>query len=576
MPRFEAKGQVLQTATGYSARVRVAPGPNGRPSFPLAARSEAAAEERTKVLAGIAKRLRGPASRNELEELLTAAGDARTPNALADALKVADMLEAGETERVTSALAPTFEAFAKEWTSGDLRKKHPDHVREKDATRDLQVLRDYINPEIGPTHLPDVTLEHAERVMAKLPPELAPRSRKIVAQCMSKVLSLAVYPGRHIARNPIPREWMPKVPRSANKAKAYLYPEEDAKLLSCNAVDLERRIAYGVLAREGMRASELALLRWRDVDLKHGRVRLDENKTDDPRAWALSPDVVRALAWWKKKWGGEESDLVIRFDLANAVWWLRGAPDWKADDGPKGRGDLRTAGVTRPELFERSKARQPLRVHDLRATFVTVSLANGKSEQWVTDRTGHRSSAMLALYTRQARTWSELGLGELRPLDALLPEMRKARRPAPPPLDKHWTSGSSSGAIPGAPVARSAGFSAVPEKQRAVPPLAKPSYVGSNPIRTSGDLPEDSHRDRPHERAEHAARWASTPRPGDRAAARDAGRARRRRRNRRPGSPPPGAPAPRVPLSLLRGAEGRDRRAGPGGRRRRAAAGHSA
>lgn len=55
------------------------------------------------------------------------------------------------------------------------------------------------------------------------------------------------------------------------------------------------RLAYGILTREGMRASELAALRWRDLDLDHGRVRLDENKTDDPRAWALSPDVVRTL-----------------------------------------------------------------------------------------------------------------------------------------------------------------------------------------------------------------------------------------------------------------------------------------
>ncbi len=77
--------------------------------------------------------------------------------------------------------------------------------------------------------------------------------------------------------------------------------------------------------------------------------------------------------------------------------------------------------MTRAELFERSASRMPIRLHDLRATFVTVSLANGNTEQWVTDRTGHKSSQMLALYTRQARTWSELALGELGALDGLLP-----------------------------------------------------------------------------------------------------------------------------------------------------------
>ena len=59
----------------------------------------------------------------------------------------------------------------------------------------------------------------------------------------------------------------------------------------------------------------------------------------------------------------------------------------------------------------------------MRATFVAVSLANGKTETWVADRTGHRSSAMLKRYRRQARTWAELGLGNLTSLGLALPEL---------------------------------------------------------------------------------------------------------------------------------------------------------
>jgi len=179
-----------------------------------------------------------------------------------------------------------------------------------------------------------------------------------------------------------------------------------------------------------MRASELALLKWRDIDLEHGRVRLDENKTDDPRAWALSPDVTRVLAWWKKRTGGGDCDFVIRLDLSQGPRWLRGKT-WDPKTGHKNEiGDLRTAGITRSELFERTASRQPIRLHDLRATFVTVNLANGKTEQWVMDRTGHKSSQMIALYARQARTWAELNLGSLSPLDTLLPEMsREASQP---------------------------------------------------------------------------------------------------------------------------------------------------
>ncbi len=80
------------------------------------------------------------------------------------------------------------------------------------------------------------------------------------------------------------------------------------------------------------------------------------------------------------------------------------------------------------------RPRQPIRLHDLRATFVTVSLASGRTEQWVTDRMGQKSSAMVALYARRARPWSELNLGTLGPLDELPPEVpTNARADGSPP-----------------------------------------------------------------------------------------------------------------------------------------------
>jgi len=87
---------------------------------------------------------------------------------------------------------------------------------------------------------------------------------------------------------------------------------------------------------------------------------------------------------------------------------------------------LKAAEVTREALFESSDKRHPVRAHDLRATFITVSLANGRSETWVADRTGHRSSQMINRYRRAARTLAELGLGQLTPLDQAIPELRAA------------------------------------------------------------------------------------------------------------------------------------------------------
>lgn len=433
MARFSATGQVFHNANGYSARVRVGSGPNDRPVFALLARDDNEAEKRAALLADLARRLRPLVSPAEVSFLLTEAGKARTDKALATVIEAVEAIESGTTTTAANALTPTFAAFAADWTSGKLRQAFPDHVRAKDSKRDVQVLRDFINPVMGTVHLADVTLAHAERVMACLPSSLAPRSRKIVAQCIRKVLAYAVYPGRHIETHPIPKEWMPKIPKSANRAKACLHPSEDAALMRCTEIPIERRLAYGILAREGLRASELEGLRWNALDLEHGRVRLDKNKTFDGRAWALSPDVVRTLAWWKKRTGAEDTDRVLLLDLADGAWWLRGDEDWTPEDKSKRRGDLRTAGVTRAELFERSATRQPIRLHDLRATFCTIALATGRSETWCCDRTGHRSSQMLAAYTRQARTWAELDLGALGALDELLPEVSTANAPSDAP-----------------------------------------------------------------------------------------------------------------------------------------------
>ncbi len=54
-----------------------------------------------------------------------------------------------------------------------------------------------------------------------------------------------------------------------------------------------------------------------------------------------------------------------------------------------------------------------------------MSLANGKSEAWVQDRTGHKSSLMINRYRRAARTAAELHLGDFTSLDEAIPELAR-------------------------------------------------------------------------------------------------------------------------------------------------------
>jgi integrase len=203
----------------------------------------------------------------------------------------------------------------------------------------------------------------------------------------------------------------------AQKAKAFVYPDEERLLLSCAGVPLSLRLLYGFLAREGMRKSEALALTWADLDLKCGTVSLDENKSDDPRTWALGEDVVAALRVWRDMHAGASRKTPVVVDGDGTALHAHAV---RPDDF---RAHLRLAGVTRPQLFERTASRQPIRIHDLRGTFVTLALAEGRSETWVADRTGHKSSQMINRYRRAARSAGELGLGWLAPLSAAIPEL---------------------------------------------------------------------------------------------------------------------------------------------------------
>jgi hypothetical protein len=62
-----------------------------------------------------------------------------------------------------------------------------------------------------------------------------------------------------------------------------------------------------------------------------------------------------------------------------------------------------------------------MRAHDLRATFITVSLASGPWE-WCQQRTSH-GDAMKQKYRRNSATWTAQRQGDLAPLHVAIPEL---------------------------------------------------------------------------------------------------------------------------------------------------------
>jgi integrase len=367
-------------------------------------------DARCKLIRRVADDLVEGGRSDRVKDLCAQLGAAKT-------VKRADLIVRSVKELLATEGAPPedilFRDHARAWVTGELHERFPDYVKKKDHRDDKAKLRLYINPLVGDLPVTLFRLEHGELVMRKLPPEFSSASRRHVAQVMHRLLKLAVYPCKLIGHNPLPQGFLPKI--ATVKAKQYLYPDEESQLLRCAKVPLEYRIAYGVLAREGCRCGELlgdpkrgtTAIEWDAFDLARGMIRLDQNKTNDPRAWVLDPSVLRALRAWRK--------------LSPSQPFRGVDPNHFA---PRFRAHLELAGISRQELTAKpTPNRSPIRAHDLRATFVTLSLANGKSEGWITDRTGHKSSAMVNRYRRLARQFHELKLGRLGPMDTVIPEL---------------------------------------------------------------------------------------------------------------------------------------------------------
>jgi len=368
---------------------------------------EGQAAERAESIASMVLELRRAGVDTETIGRLATRAAAAVDGAELEAIdKVAERLIKGELRSVRAPLVlATFADVANAWTSGELARLHPDHVRTKrSADDDRERLCKYVLPEIGPVPIAKVTLDHALGVMSALPAELTPATRRHVAQVMNRVLKLAVFPLRLRESSPLPVGWMPKIQAKAQRKQAMPYPAELDRLLGCSSEPKAVRILLGFVAREGMRPDEARSLSWSDVDLERGIVRLDRNKTDDPRSWAIRADVARALRLWHVEQGSPAEGLVFP----------------AAVDAVGYRAALARVGVSRRELFEHGKTTTPTGLHSLRGLFVTEALARGMSERWVGDRTGHKSSTMISTYQRRARTFQEASVEPHGSLDVLL------------------------------------------------------------------------------------------------------------------------------------------------------------
>ncbi len=417
MPRA-ATGNAVKHGDNWFARVAI--GPKQRKAVLLpTCHDEESAHARARLLADLVSELRKAKKADMIPQILEKIPKLESAK-LNAFVKVIRGYAAGTEIKATGTEGDrvTFQSLAERWTNGELVREFPGMLREKRTAKDDEYrLNKWVYPILGPLPLAMITLDEYERLLRSLPTSgLSPASRRQIAQLVRRVLQIAVYPVRLIRANPIPPGALPH--KGPAKARTYLFPPEEHALMQCTKVLLVYRLLYGFLAREGMRTGEAVALQWKHVDLERGAVRIEvDNKTNDYRMRSLDRDVTAALRIWKLCLEKSRPDDPIFPDENGAQLKV----DHLADQM---RAHLKVAGIDRQELFTGTERRLRLRAHDLRATFVTLALAAGKSETWIADRTGHHSSAQIANYRRDARTVQELGFQGLAPLNQAIPELQ--------------------------------------------------------------------------------------------------------------------------------------------------------
>ena len=316
------KGQLRKTRLGWSARVEVHE--DKHQNFPLARlrhEDEDEARERSVLMHRLAAELRHTGHADEIEKLLNLLARARRGRELETAVGMVRAVCSGAVKKSEGSTVPAFEDFAKEWTSGVLHSKWPDHVKDKRTKgRDKQILETYINPILGPTPLDRITLDDCDRVMSSLPAPkpleaaqargrgkgirrgpkkapskrrrtgLSPASRRHVAQVVSKLMALATYPGRHIAASPIPKGWLPKVKQT--RAKSPPSPERGRR---ADGLSRSASTRPSVLRRAGARGY---------APIRSGWIAVDRHQSRRGRRsrWTRTRPTIHVLGRWTQGW----------------------------------------------------------------------------------------------------------------------------------------------------------------------------------------------------------------------------------------------------------------------------------
>lgn len=222
----------------------------------------------------------------------------------ADAFLLKARHEVGQGTHVAASASKTFSEVADMW----LDKAEADGRERATVTRYRQTYSLYVKPKLGSLKLSAITPPQIQKLVDDLSGTMSSSSLKKVKGCIRQVFGFAVKRG-YAGHNPATDIELPDTSRHEDEP-----PEMPTKAEVRSIIDKAPeawRPFFRLAVLTGMRASELRGLRWANVDLDRGAIRVVERvdrygEFGPPKTKAgrrdipLSPGSVDLLKAWRK------------------------------------------------------------------------------------------------------------------------------------------------------------------------------------------------------------------------------------------------------------------------------------
>jgi integrase len=276
-------------------------------------------------------------------------------------------------------------------------------VSPKTHERYAEIVRCYLVPALGTIRLQRLTASHIQKGYNEFSRSPSPRTRRHIHRILKSALARAVEQ-QALARNPA--DALKRLPKVEPKPITVLTVEQSTRLLQA----IRHTTTYWpvlIALATGMRRGEILALRWGNVDLDKGVVRVVESleqtrktglrfkstKTDRARAVTLPRFAAEELRHWRS----QQAQALLVLGIRQGAETLVCA---RQDGRPKAPESL-----THDYLIGRAKDVPRVRFHDLRHSHATQLLTAGVHPKIVQERLGHASIAItLDIYSHVSET----------------------------------------------------------------------------------------------------------------------------------------------------------------------------